>query len=43
VDKGADDFCYMFQKIPTCYKCRNGFIEEAAAEELMILDPARNL
>jgi endogenous inhibitor of DNA gyrase (YacG/DUF329 family) len=24
-------------------KCRNGFIEEAAEEELMIPDPARNL
>jgi hypothetical protein len=24
-------------------ECRNGFIEEAAEEEVMILDPARNL
>jgi hypothetical protein len=24
-------------------ECNNGFIEEAAKEELMILDPARNL
>ncbi|NP_001307039.1 uncharacterized protein LOC100274019 [Zea mays] len=38
-----DIFIYLGEKAFCSDECRNGFIEEAAEEELMILDPARNL